>query len=221
MSDRDIRSAALAGLTSFALIILATFVAPPLWDAPTTTATANEVAEFGFPHRGRILMSFFIYSIAMGFFLWFGAGLWAWFRRWEAEPSPMPAVFAIGVVVAATHILAAFAPGALSVYRPPAAATAGLLFDLTFAILALSGIPTAVFLAAYATLVLRGAPLPKWTAWLAIVGVVAHVVIAGSFFPRSGFFSLEGGVIVWVPATLFAWILAASVALLRAPSPRT
>lgn len=30
------------------------------------------------------------------------------------------------------------------------------------------------------------------------------------------FLSLEGSVIVWVPATFFAWILAASAVLLRA-----
>jgi hypothetical protein len=32
----------------------------------------------------------------------------------------------------------------------------------------------------------------------------------------SGFFSLEGGVIIAIPATLFAWITGTSIALLRA-----
>ncbi len=34
---------------------------------------------------------------------------------------------------------------------------------------------------------------------------------------RSGFLSLEGGVIVAVPGTFFAWILATGAALLAAP----
>jgi len=32
---------------------------------------------------------------------------------------------------------------------------------------------------------------------------------------HGGFLSLEGSVIVWVPATFFAWILATSVVMLR------
>jgi hypothetical protein len=202
------------------LIVCATFVAPPFWDAPTTTGTAQDLADFAFPHRARILAAFFLFGIAMGLFLWFAAGLWSWLRQWESEPRPLSAVFGFGAVALTTLILAAFGPGSLALYRPPAPVTAGLLFDLTFALLAMSGIPTAICLGAYALLVWRGAPLPKWTAWVALVGAGAHLVIPGSFFARSGFFSLEGDVIVWVPATLFAWILAASVALLRAQRPR-
>ncbi|MDQ3985230.1 MAG: hypothetical protein M3280_01870 [Actinomycetota bacterium] len=190
-------------------------MAPPLWDAPTTTATADEVADFVSPYRGRILAAFFLYGIAMGLFLWFAAGLWSWLRQWEPQPNPLSAGFAFGAAVLVALVLAAFVPGALSVYRTPDPATTGLMFDMTFGLLALSGIPTALSLAAYASLVLRGAPLPRWTAWLAMVGAAAHVVIAGSFLPRSGFFSLEGDVVVWVPATFFAWILATSVALLQ------
>jgi hypothetical protein len=220
MTQKGLRIVGLAGLASFMLIIIATFVAPPLWDAPTTTASADEVADFVFPYRGRILASFFLFGIAMGSFLCFAAGLWSWLRQSEPEPRPLSASFAFGAVVLVALILAAFVPGALSVYRPPDPDTAGLLFDMTFGLLALSGIPTAVCLGAYAALVFRGAPLARWTAWLAIVGAAAHVVITGSFFPRTGFFSLEGDVIVWVPATFFAWILATSVALLRAPTSR-
>ena len=216
---RSLRTAGLTGLTSFALIILATFVAPPLWESPGTTATAQDVADFAFPHRGRILAGLFIYVISMGFFLWFAAALWSWFRLWEKEEQVLSATFAFGAVSLVTLILAAFAPASLAVYHPPDPDVAALLFELNFAVLALSGLPTAVCLGAYAALVLRGAPLPRWTALVAVVGALSHVVIIGSFFPKSGPFSLEGAVIVWVPATFFAWILAVGVACLRA-APR-
>ena len=221
MRYRDLRLVGLTGIVSFTLIAIASFVAPPLWDSPETNATAAEVADYAFPQRGRILAAFFIFSIAMGFFLWFSAGLWSWFQRTQPEQGPTTAAFAFGSVTMATMIFAGFAPGVLAVYRPPAPETAGLLFDLTFAVLALSGIPTTVCLGAFGALVLRGAALPRWTAWLAIVGAAAHVIIAASFFPRSGFFSLKGDVVVWVPATLFAWILGTSVALLRSPPEKT
>jgi hypothetical protein len=57
--------------------------------------------------------------------------------------------------------------------------------------------------------------LPAWTGWLAAFATAAHVLIAASFFFESGFFSLEGGVIVAIPTTMFLWLLAASVSLLR------
>jgi hypothetical protein len=44
--------------------------------------------------------------------------------------------------------------------------------------------------------------------------VAAHVLIAASFFSQRGILSLEGIVIVWVPATFFVWILAVSLVLL-------
>ena len=81
--------------------------------------------------------------------------------------------------------------------------------------LALSGVPTAVCMAAYATATLCYGGLPRWTGWLAAVGVVPHLVIAGSFMVGDGFFALQGDVTLWVPLTLFGWILGASVALTR------
>jgi hypothetical protein len=87
---------------------------------------------------------------------------------------------------------------------------------MTFGLLALSGIPTAVCLGAYAALVLRNRCLPAWTGWLAILAVDAHILIAASFMSHGSFLSLEGAVIVAVPATFFAWILATSAVLLRA-----
>jgi hypothetical protein len=116
-------------------------------------------------------------------------------------------------------ILAGFVPATVGAYRPQDPAMALALRDLTFGLLALSGLPTAVCLGAYAALVWRHRPLPAWTAWLAVVGAVAHVVIAASFLGRSGVLSLEGEVIVFIPATFFAWILAASAVLLRAQPP--
>jgi hypothetical protein len=100
-------------------------------------------------------------------------------------------------------------------YRPQEPPLAQALYDLTFGLLALSGIPTAVCLGAYAGLVSKGGRLPRWTAWLAVVGALAHLLIAASFVSRTGFLSLEGEVIIVVPATFFAWIVATSAVLLR------
>lgn len=222
MTAGTTRLIALAGLGSFALIIVATFVAPPLWDAPGTNASAAQVATYLQAHDERAIASLYIYSLAMGLFLCFTAGLWSWLRQTEPASQPLSAVFAFGAVALAVLILAGFATAGVMCYRPYEPALAGMLADVTFALLALSGIPTAVCLGAYAALVLRTRCLPAWTGWLGVFGALTHVFIAASFMSHGDFLSLEGSVIVWVPATFFAWILAASVVLLkvRAVGPR-
>jgi hypothetical protein len=209
------RLVALAGLGSFALIVVATFVAPPLWDAPGTSASAAQLASYLREHDERAIASLYIYSLGIGLFLCFTAGLWSWLRQTESAPQPLSAVFAFGAVALAVLILAAFATAGVMSYRPYQPALAGMLADLTFALLALSGIPTAVCLGAYAALVLKARCLPAWTGWLAVLGALTHVFIAASFMSHGDFLSLEGSVIVWVPATFFAWILAAGVVLLK------
>jgi hypothetical protein len=207
---------ALAGLGSFALIVVASFVAPPLWNAPGTNASAVRVASYVHENHERTIAGMYIYSLAMGLFLCFAAGLWSWLRQTEPPPQPLAAVFAFGAIGLAVLILAALTTVGVLSYRPQQPAFAALLGDLTFGLLALSGIPTAVCLGAYAALVLRYRCLPAWTGFLAGLGSLTHVLIAASFMSHGGFLSLEGSVIVWVPATFFVWILAASVVLLQA-----
>jgi hypothetical protein len=212
---RSSRAIGLAGIASFALIAVGALVAPPLWNAPETTASAAEVAAHAQDERGRIIASLFIYSLAMGLFLCFTAGLFSRLHQSEPAPRPLSVAFAFGAVALVALILAGFVPVAVGAYRPQPPALAQALNDLTFGLLALSGIPTALCLGAYAALVLRNRLLPAWTGWLAVAGAVAHVLIVASFVERSGFLSLEGDVIIWVPGTFFAWILATSVVLLR------
>jgi hypothetical protein len=215
LSARATRLIALAGLGSFALIIVAAFVAPPLWNAPGTNASATHVAAYLQANHGRTIASLYIYSLAMGLFLCFTGGLWSWLRQTEPAPQPLSSVFAFGAIALAVLIFAALVTAGVMSYRPQQPAFATSLSDMTFGLLALSGIPTAVCLGAYAALVLRHRCLPAWTGWLAVLAVDAHILIAASFVSHGGFLSLESSVIVWVPATFFAWILATSVVLLR------
>jgi hypothetical protein len=214
MSRREQRLCGLAGVACFVLIVVAAFVSPPLWDNPPTTASAEEVAAYVEATRGGTLTGLFIYSLTWGLFLVFAGGLWSWLR--EHAGGAVAGVFGLGAAVLSGLIFAAFAVGGVLAYRPGEPELVGTLADLAFGLLAVSGIPTTVAMGAYAVAVMGGAPLPRWTAWLAILGAAAHVVIAGSFLVSEGFFSLEGLVIVVVPATFFAWILVAGAALYRA-----
>jgi hypothetical protein len=102
-------------------------------------------------------------------------------------------------------------------YRAPNAPDPRLLYDLGFGLLAMTGVPTALALDSYAGHVLRDSRLPGWTGWIAVVAALAHIVLLASLVIASGFFSLEGGVIIAIPAILFAWILGTSMVLLRTP----
>lgn len=202
----------LAGLLSFDLIVAGALIAPPLWDAPGTRSWARTVALYGQHNATRITVSLFVYSLAIGLFAVFAAGLWSWLRHREGAPQVLSSNFGLATIAAPMLILAGFVPAYLLGYRSQPVSVAGILGDLTFGLLALSGIPTSLFLAAYAALVIRHGGLPKWSAYLAAVGAAAHILIAASFLGHGAFLSLESEVIVWVPATFFLWILVVSAA---------
>jgi hypothetical protein len=134
--------------------------------------------------------------------------------------SYLSACFLFGVVSFVTLLLAGFTCFLVLTYRAQQISDARLLYDISFALLAMSGLPTAVALGSYAWLTFRSRHLPAWTAALGAVGEVAHVLLLASFLVSAGFFSLEGQVITVVPATLFLWILGTGIALLRDASPQ-
>jgi hypothetical protein len=200
-------------MASFAVIVVASLV-EPLWNVPGTTASGADVAGYLSQHRSGFLAALSIYALGMGLFLIFAAGLWAWMRQHGATGS-WAAVFALGSASLATLVYAGFVPMLVLAYRAHdvSPTTAKILYDVCFGLLALSGIPTAVALGAFTQIVLGGRMLPRATAWMAAFAAAAHLVIAASFLPSSGFFSLEGGVIVAIPVTLFAWLIVTSTAL--------
>jgi hypothetical protein len=142
--------------------------------------------------------------------------VWLRLRQAGATESLASACFALGLLGFLTLLLAGFTVFFVLVYRDAEVADPRFLYDLTFALLAMSGAPTALALGSYAALVLRTQTLPQWTAWLALVGAAAHVVLLASLVVTEGFFSLEGQVITAIPATLFAWIIGAGVAMVAA-----
>jgi hypothetical protein len=209
------RQAGAAGILCFVLI-LAAFLVAPLWDLPPTSASGAEIAGYTHDHRGQLIAAMLVYGLAMALFLFFAAGLCAWLKGREPAPGVLSTAFGFGAVSLTTTVFAGFVAFCVLIYRVPDPAVARPLYDLTFGLLAFSGLPTAVALGAYAALVIPDRALPPWTGWLACLAAVAHVAIAASFAFSSGFLSLEGAAIVVIPTTLFAWVLATGVALFRA-----
>src|SRR3954462_5847102 len=96
MSARAARQTGVAGLASFALIVAASLPAP-LWNAPGTSASGAEVLAYNRANRGEAIASLLVYSLAMGLFMVFAAGVWTRLKR-NAPDGPLSAAFAVGAV---------------------------------------------------------------------------------------------------------------------------
>lgn len=184
----------LAGLAGVASIVfgVAGVIVDEMWTFPGTAATAGEIAGFVDAHRSALLVAMVLTTAAVALWLLFGVGVWSWIRETGSGESFLSVCFLVGLVSFVTLLLAGFTCFFVLVYRAPEASDPRLLYDLAFALLAMSGVPTALALGSYATYVWRDHRLPGWTAWVAVVTALANLVLLASLVIRSGFFSLEG-----------------------------
>ena len=211
--------AGMAGVLGFTLAAIGSvgvgsFDSGTLFEFPGTGSSSADIAAFVAEHRSAALVAMIFNTLGVALWLVFGAGVWLRLR--QRGESLLSACFALGLAGFVTLILAGFVPFFVLAYRSPGVNEASLLYDLTFAMLAMSGVPTAVALGSYCALVWRSGDLPRWTAVLAAIGAIAHVVLLASFVVKDGFFSLEGQVITAIPATLFIWILGTAIAMVAA-----
>ena len=209
----SMRFAGAAGLLGCALGVAGGLVVDIL-HAPATTASAAEIVESVEGHQTALLVGTLLSTAAVSLWLIFGAGVWLRLRRPSGPDVLASTCYAFGFVGFVVLLLAGFTAFLVLVYRDADVGDPRLLYDLTFGLLAMSGAPTAIALGSYAVLVFRSTVLPRWTAWLGVVGALAHVALLASFVVSEGFFSLEGQVITAIPATLFTWIVGTSVAML-------
>jgi hypothetical protein len=215
-----LRLACLAGFLGIALGAAGVAI-DQMWSLPPTGASAYEIAAFVAQNRTALLAAMALTTVGVTLWLVFGVGVWLWLREGPGGEGLLSTVFLVGLVGFVTLLLAGFGSFFLLVYRGSEASDPRLLYDLAFGLLAISGVPTALALGSYAALVLGHPALPRWTAYVAIVAAVAHMSLLASLVVRSGFFSLEGGVTIAIPATLFAWILCVGLAILSGTrSPR-
>lgn len=206
-----IRFASHAGVASIAFGI-AGFIVDQMWTFPGTGATAGQIAGFVGAHRSALLLAMVLNTTAVALWLLFGVGVWLRLR--EMAGGFLSVCFLVGFVSFVTLLFAGFTCLYLLAYRAPESPDPRLLYDLSWGLLAMSGVPTALALGAYAVQVFSDGRLPAWTAWLAVVAALAHLALIASLLVTTGFFSLEDGVTIAIPATLFAWIMGTSIAMM-------
>ena len=214
-SDRTSAMGGLAGLVGIGIPLLGLMIFP-IWRFPTTTASGDVITAFARTHGAALQAMMITYTLGVTLWLVFGASVWAHMRAALPADSMLTTCFAAGIVALVTLLLAGFACFDVLVYRHPGAGEAKLLYDLTFGLLAMSGMPTAIALSAFAAAAYVHGVFARAAGHLAVVTAAAHVCLLLSFIVGRGFLSLEGAVIAVIPAPLWIWIAYTSGTLISA-----
>ena len=207
-----------AGVLGIAVPMIGVIILP-IWRFPATTASGVEVLAFARGHTAALQAMMLTYTVGVTLWLVFGAAVWARMRAALPSDSMVTTCFAGGLIAFVTLLLAGFTCFDILVYRQPPPAEAGLLYDLAFGLLAMSGMPTAAALTAFAIAVYAHRVFDRPTGHLAVAAAAAHVLLLLSFIVGSGFLSLEGAVITVVPALLWIWIAYTASTLTARPVP--
>jgi hypothetical protein len=197
MPDRLSRLAPLTGLV-FAGLALASILTEK--ESPGNSASGAKVIAFYEANHSNAQRSGFLFVLAFLFFLFFAASLRGYLRRTPAAESlsalvlAAAAILTVGVAIfAGIEFSLAADPGHL---EPAAAQALNVLGHELFFPLAIGA---SAFGIAAGLAILRGARLPKWLGWVAIVLGIVEITPAGEV----GFFAF------------IAWTVVVSVLIYR------
>lgn len=214
MGDAQVRRfTALAGCGAFLFYLVSALL---ILDAPSIDSAPRVLAAYAMTHRTALFLEVVMWGLATCAVVAFAAGLWAVLRRAEGEPAVFAMLVGLALLLTQTLVLSGLSALLVLGYRADtlALSTVQLLFDLTYLGAALSAFPTALAMLAFAVLNFRTAAFPVWTAWLAVVVALLHLIAGVSFAP-SGLFSPSGVGVYVAPPAFFVWILAVGLVLLR------
>jgi hypothetical protein len=202
------------GVFGFALPAM-TLVVYPIWSFPQTQTSGTDVALWVATHHDRLVVTQLLNTVGVTLWFAFGAAVWTYLRDRLPVRSALPACFAASFIGCVLLLLSGFTAFDLLLYRQHSAEMSTLLYDLTFGLLAMSGMPTIVALGSFAVAVYVHRALPRYTAHLAIAAAAIHPLLLAAFIVKDGPLSLQGLSITAMPAFLFAWILGTALAMPR------
>ena len=197
----------------FVVLTIAAFITGG--EPPTVGDPVEDVVSYFDGDRGQVLVSSYLFVVALGFFLWFGATLANNFR--ERGEGRVGATM-LGAVTAFTTLQLALtglnAVLAYSVAGDGEPSVTKALFDLTVVLDVMAAVPSAVFFLTAAAGFLRTGLAPRWLA-LAALGIAGLFALRTTNWASDGFWSPTGEYLfILIPLTLL-WILVTSVILFR------
>lgn len=206
------RWARAAGI-GFVVLTVASFIVGG--EPPTVSDPAEEVVSYFDEERGQILVSFFLFAVALLLLLWFAASIANTLReRGEGRVAAM--VIASVAAFASVQLVATGIGSTLahSIANQGDAEVVRSLFSIAWALDVLAALPSAGFFLASAVGLMRTKSIPTWLGWAGIA-VAALFVLRSTNWAREGFWSPTGGyVFILIPLALL-WILVTSVVLVR------
>ena len=211
---RRVNVGAIAGVAGF-LIPMASNVIIPIWRMPSTSAPGSKVASYVIEHQAAFRAVLVFDTVGVTLWMVFGGAVWLRLRRASGADTLATSLFGVAFAAMVTLLMTGFTVAFVLAYRPPDPTTARVLYDLAFALLAMSGMPAVVALTAYAAVALTNRHLPRRTGQLAVTAAAVHVLLLASLVTPRGVLSLEGPSITVVPAFLFAWIFGTALTLRR------
>lgn len=213
-ADRLTNIGFFAGVMGF-LVPAASNLLIPIWEMPTTSASGAKVARYFAEHQTALRGTLVLDTLGVTLWMVFGGAVWLRLRRASASDSLATSLFGVAFSAMCVLLMTGFTCAFVLAYRTPDAVTARVLYDMTFGLLAMSGMPAIIALSAYAAVALATKRLPRRTAELAILTAAAHVLLLVSLVTPRGILSLEGPLITVAPAFLFTWILTTGITLRR------
>jgi hypothetical protein len=208
------RVARWTGVAGFALPAL-TLPVYPIWSYPQTQTPGPALAQWVHDHHDRLVASQLLNTIGVTIWFVFAAAVFAHLRDRLPAKSTLPTCFIASFVGCITLLLGGFTAFDLLLYRDHGAEASILLYDSTFGLLAMSGMPTVIALGTFAIAVYRYHILPRYSAHIALAAAVVHPLLLVAFIVKDGPLSLQGLSITAMPGFLFAWILATALAMPR------
>jgi hypothetical protein len=174
------RLARLAPLTGVVFAVLAAAAFASASGAPSSTASGGRVIAFYEAHGSSAQASDYLWMLAFAFLVLFAGSLRAFLRRTQAAAALSSVVLAGAAVLAAgagVYFGFDYTLATTSGHLAPAAAQALNVLALKLFLPVSAG--GFVFGIASGLAILRGAPLPNWLGWVAIVIGVLTVSPAG------------------------------------------
>jgi hypothetical protein len=187
----------------------------PIWRMPSTSASGAHVAAYVLDHQAAFRAVLVLDTIGVTLWMVFGGAVWLRLRRASGTDTLATSLFGVAFAAMATVLITGFTVAFVLAYRTPDPTTARVLYDLAFALLAMSGMPAAIALTAYAAVAVTNAHLPRSTGHIAATAAAAHVLLLVTLVTPTGVLSLEGPSITVVPAFLFVWIFGTALTLRR------
>lgn len=185
--------------------------------SPPADGTAATYQAFFIEKQDMLVLQGWLFPLTAPFLLAFSVAVRRILRR--ADPYSSELFLAGQTVIAALVVLAM----SMQIAIAQAADTidAQVLFTIGVhfpaVLIGLWGFITAAVAFAYAYCVFKGAVLPKWTAYLAVLAAVVCIVSTAGVFASSGAFTMEGNFSAFAPAlSTVVWYLGVAIAMLRA-----